>query len=382
MDSNRAQELLLRYIQQVATQNEIAELMDIASDAGQQHLLKEAIANLWEKWPSTQMLSSEQSATLFGKIEKSASSRIIHMKWMPWAAAACAIGIAFAVWLLPNKQPNQQPVAVVQPRPADVKPPAASHAMLTLDDGTQVPLDSMINGATYGNANIAISGRGDHEIKYAATTKVGTNTLSNPIGSKVITLVLADGSKLWLNSGSSVTYPTAFTGKDRKVSMSGEVYFEVAKDRSKPFMVDAKTCNITVLGTHFNVNAYEEDALNRTTLLEGSVLVTRNESKQVLKPGQQTEADNTGLKLINDADLEATMAWKNGFMSFRSADIPSILRQIQRWYGVGLQYPENMPRRTFTGDLSRDLTLNQVLKLLQASKIHFKLENNVLTVLP
>ncbi|MBL7698936.1 MAG: FecR domain-containing protein [Chitinophagaceae bacterium] len=382
MDSNRAQELLLRYIQQVASQDEIAELMDLAADANQQHLLKEAIANLWDRWPSTQMLSSEQSARLFGNIEKTTSPRIIRMKWMPWAAAACAIGIAFAIWLLPGKKTTQQPVTVARSHPVDVKPPAASHAMLTLEDGTQVPLDSMINGATYGSANVAISGRGDHEIKYAATTKVGTNTLSNPIGSRVVTLVLADGSKLWLNSGSSVTYPTAFTGNNRKVSMSGEVYFEVAKDRNKPFTVDAKTSSITVLGTHFNVSAYEEDALNRTTLLEGSVKVSHNKSEQLLKPGQQSEISNTGLKLVNDVDLEATMAWKNGFMSFRSADIPSILRQIQRWYGVGLQYPENMPRRTFTGDLSRDLTLNQVLKLLEASKIHFKLENNVLTVLP
>jgi ferric-dicitrate binding protein FerR (iron transport regulator) len=240
----------------------------------------------------------------------------------------------------------------------------------------------MANGSTYDQASIAINASGDHEINYANASKTGTNTLTNPVGSKVVTLVLADGSKLWLNSGSAVTYPTAFAGNDRKIAMSGEVYFEVMKDHRKPFYVKAKDFEVRVLGTHFNVNAYDEDSLSRATLLEGSVRVKLGNDELLLKPGEQSELSREKVKHVSDPDLEATMAWKNGYMSFRSADIPAILQQIHRWYGVEVNYPRNMPRRTFTGDIARSSTLNEVLKLLEVSKIHFVLENNVLSVSP
>jgi transmembrane sensor len=194
---------------------------------------------------------------------------------------------------------------------------------------------------------------------------------------------LSDGTDVWLNAASSITFPTAFTGKERKVTVTGEVYFEVAKNKAKPFKVIANEAEIQVFGTHFNVNAYADEPATQTTLLEGSVKITRGSSTAMLEPGQQATLNKSGqMSIVEDADIEMVMAWKNGFTSFKSADIQSIMRQVSRWYNVDVYYEGNIPERKFTGDISRNANLSQLLRLLEVSKIHFTIEKNRLTVIP
>jgi transmembrane sensor len=212
-------------------------------------------------------------------------------------------------------------------------------------------------------------------------------------------LVLPDGSKVWLNAASSIRYPVAFTGNERNVELTGEAYFEVAKNPAMPFKViipsstKAGRSMIEVLGTHFNVSAYNDEDATKTTLLEGKVRIVSGEwaagngrstgkkQEALLQPGQQALLFTSGqLKKIDDADVELAMAWKNGFTAFKSADIKSIMRQVARWYNVEVVYEGTIPQRSFTGGVSRDARLSELLHLLEVSKVNFRMEGNRLVV--
>jgi ferric-dicitrate binding protein FerR (iron transport regulator) len=208
------------------------------------------------------------------------------------------------------------------------------------------------------------------------------NTLGTPRGGQY-RLMLPDGSKVWLNAISSIRYPAAFTGKERVVEITGEAYFEVAKDATHPFkvLVHNGDMEISVLGTHFNVNAYNDEPIIKTTLVEGSVKVTRDKQTAVIKPGEQTELNSSGaLKIIHDADIDEAVAWRNGLFEFQDADLQSILRQVMRWYDVEVDYQGNIPERFFTAIISRDKTLTGVLEILKLSDIDYKLDGKKLVI--
>jgi len=193
---------------------------------------------------------------------------------------------------------------------------------------------------------------------------------------------LPDGTQVWLDAASSITYPTVFSGKDRKVSITGQAYFEVVKDKSKPFHVSVNNMDVEVLGTHFNINAYSDEASINTTLLEGSVKINAgNANTIVLRSGQQAQVGNQ-LKVVENANPEQVMAWKNGLFNFEGADIKTVLRQLGRWYDVEIVYKGEIPYRKFGGEVSRQLTLAQVLRLLQKVGISYTIEGKKLIVLP
>jgi ferric-dicitrate binding protein FerR (iron transport regulator) len=182
---------------------------------------------------------------------------------------------------------------------------------------------------------------------------------------------------------SSLRFPTAFNGDSREVELTGEAYFEVAKDKHKPFRVNVAGMQAEVLGTHFNVNAYPDEASVKTTLLEGSIRMVKGTASLLLRPGQQ--AQSKGLNdflLIKDADTDQAIAWKNGHFSFEGADVHALMRQIARWYGVQVRYEGEPGSTLFGGEIGRDLSLAQVLTGLSKSKVHFRLEGTILTVLP
>jgi ferric-dicitrate binding protein FerR (iron transport regulator) len=213
------------------------------------------------------------------------------------------------------------------------------------------------------------------------------NTVSTRRGGQ-FQVVLPDGSKVWLNTVSSLRFPTAFTGTERVVELTGEAYFEVEKNAAQPFRVHVSTAgdkgmDVRVLGTQFNVMAYENEAEIRTTLLEGAVKVMQGDKGKVLAPGQQAKLNRLGgLVLDENADVELAMAWKNGFTSFKSADIRSIMRQVERWYDIDVAYEGDVPDRTFSGGISRDANLSELIRLLEVSKIHFRMDGRRLTVTP
>jgi ferric-dicitrate binding protein FerR (iron transport regulator) len=211
------------------------------------------------------------------------------------------------------------------------------------------------------------------------------NAITTPKG-RQYQLTLADGSKVWLNAASSIRYPTAFPGNERVVEITGEAYFEITPDRIKPFRVFVKGMEVQVLGTHFNINSYDDEATIKTTLLEGSVKVKMNNNTRLLLPGQQAQiSSNAGdgdIKVVKDIDLAVVMAWKNGYFSFDKTDLGAVMRQISRWYIVDIIYTGKIPDRKFGGEISRNNNLSEVLKILEESKVKFRIEGAKIFVLP
>jgi ferric-dicitrate binding protein FerR (iron transport regulator) len=210
------------------------------------------------------------------------------------------------------------------------------------------------------------------------------NTLVTPRGRQQ-ELQLADGSRVWLNAQSSIRFPSTFPGSTREVTITGEAYFEVAKNPQKPFIVHVNNSSIEVLGTHFNVMAYNNEPAMATTLLEGAIAFHSNNQNLTLRPGQQSRLLSNGkLVLIPDADTDLAVAWKNGLQAFDQADLKTIMRQVGRWYDVDIEFVGDLAPRTFSGGIPRSANLSQLLQLFKATNIHFKIdaENKKLTVIP
>ena len=321
--------------------------------------------------------------------------RVLGMKRLTFAGVAAIFLViaAGAVILLLQGKANSRlashpPVSSLSKDPL----PGSDKAVLTLDDGSTILLDSARTGslALQGSTRVLKSKDGRLQYEPGAGNRPGQvsyNTLATPKGGQY-KLVLPDGSQVWLNAASSIRYPTVFTGTERKVEVAGEAYFEIAKNAAMPFkvLVDhqlkaANPMEITVLGTQFNVNAYSDEETIRTTLLEGSVKVARGAASGILKPGQQSRLQENGeMAWIPNADIEKVMAWKNGVFEFGDENLQTILRQVARWYNVEVVYEGAIPSDRFTGRVSRSTSLSGVLKILQLSDIRFKVENNKIIV--
>ena len=229
------------------------------------------------------------------------------------------------------------------------------------------------------NGQLAYQVSGSNKSPAGTTTPVEYNTMTTPRGGQY-QLQLPDGTKVWLNAASSITYPTLFAGGERRVEVRGEAYFEVVKDPKMPFRVSLPeqaskqgAQEIEVLGTHFNVNGYRDEPALTITLLEGAVKIDAS----VLKPGEAYS--NGKVKKVN---TEEAVAWKNGYFQFEQADIRTVLRQLARWYDVEVRYEGKIPERKFGGDIQRDSNLSDVLKGLELSQVHFRLEGRILTIIP
>lgn len=267
-------------------------------------------------------------------------------------------------------------------------------AILTLGDGSKIILDDAKNGilANQGGNSVLKAAQGEviysfiNDVKDPLTedqqVPVIYNTIETPKGGK-FQIVLPDGSKVWLNAASSLRFPTVFNGSKRQVELKGEAYFEVSHDKSKIFEVNTRNQVVQVLGTHFNINAYLDEPTVNTTLLEGSVRVSdlRTNMSQLLKPGEQSQLSEQ-IDVINLKDTNEAVAWKEGYFQFDEADIKTVMRQIERWYDVSVVYEGNLPNYRFGGEIERNLSLLQVLKVLEKTKVHFRLEGREVIVMP
>jgi ferric-dicitrate binding protein FerR (iron transport regulator) len=267
-----------------------------------------------------------------------------------------------------------------------------------LADGTTIVLDSAGNTtlATQGNTHIIKLNNGQLAYRDAdqrtPATALQYNTISTPKGGQY-EIILPDGSHVWLNAASSLRFPAAFTGNERIVALTGEAYFEVAKNPAQPFKVtftgSAGDGQVEVLGTHFNINAYDDEANSKTTLLEGKVKISRPQSgmqdpnPEILNPGQQAAiADGVGNIKVLAVDADAAIAWKNGVFSFDNVDIKTVMRQIARWYDVEVVYEGALAAEKFEGEIPRSSTLADVFKILELSAVHFKIEGRKVIVMP
>ncbi|MBO9572328.1 MAG: FecR family protein [Chitinophagaceae bacterium] len=283
--------------------------------------------------------------------------------WFRYAAAIIIIaGIGTYLW---NTQQKAKPL-ITSTKPVPVKNdvlPGGQKAILTLSDGKKIELNNTASETIHDQALSIENNNG--QLIYKKGELVAMNTMTTPKGGQY-QLTLADGTRVWLNAASSITYPTAFTGNKREVSITGEAYFEVAKNAQQPFHVKTPKEEITVLGTEFNVHAYNEEP-SKTSLIEGSVKI----NDRILQPGQAFINGN-----IISTNIEQDIAWKNGYFSFENKSLEQIMTELARWYDVQVTYEQGVPKMEFMGMVGRNLTLSQVLSGLQKVGLKLRLEEN------
>jgi transmembrane sensor len=378
MSTDRLRYLLDSYAGGTCTEDEIEELDKLLqADWTSMRFGQQAPGIDWEKMYKEIMVS---------RVGEPTPVRRLTRRWWYAAAAAVLVLVAGIALLESRNHPNEKPIVVALHN--DVLP-GGNKAVLTLGNGQQIILDSVHTGLLTQQGNARISKTDSGTLAYTSTgdqQDVVYNTLTCPRGGQ-FKIELPDGTDVWLNSASSIRYPTAFQDHERQVEITGEAYFEVARNEAKPFIVKATNTEVKVLGTRFNINSYGNEQAVKTTLLDGKITVALRDGRQhetgesiVLRPGQQAVA-TSALTIGNDVNVEQVMAWKNGFFSFDKADLTTVLRQLERWYDIDVKYAGNIPERHFTGELSRDLTLSQVISVLSEEDVKFKIEGKTLTVM-
>ncbi len=360
-------------LQQLASAHE-AVLMEVQEPVYDN---KEIVNNIYSRL--TAYYQAEVSAMAESNRQEATISRIRKRNYW-WAAAASLLVIGgSAIWLMRTQQPK--PAVIAE---SAVLEPGGNKAILTLANGQEIILDKQANGNIAVPGGITIIKADSGAIAYMRTgDNVQYHTLSTPRGGQ-FQLTLPDGSKVWLNSASSIRYPTAFTGSERKVEMTGEGYFEVAPDAAKPFTVKAGRLDVHVLGTGFNIMAYADENAIRTTLVSGSVKVTAGDATTVLTPGVQASLTPEGQTFKTfRPDLSEVLAWKNGQFRFNRTGIKNIMRQVARWYDVDIRYEGNVDNIEFQGILSRKVTAKALLETLEATgEVHFRIEGDHISVIP
>lgn len=336
-----------------------------------------------------QSLSTKLKKKLLSHINKGGSQHTPKLYFWRAAVVVLVVSATLVYFILSGSWYNQkqetrvQPVASVQ---EEIKP-GTNKAVLILHDGTEIELDSSENGALGQQGNTKIIKLADGRVKYndnklQKSSVVLYNTIATPRGGQY-QVQLPDGTNVWLNASSSIRFPAEFAGGDRKVEITGEVYFEVAHKAGSPFWVRTNQTEIKVLGTRFNVMAYENEYTLNTTLLEGSLIIQQDKYSQLMKPGNQVKLKKSGeAELVKEADVEEAVAWKNGKFLFASASMESIMRQVERWYDVEVQF-DSAPDVHLSGQLTRYASVKELLRKLElTNEVHFKIEKRKIIVVP
>lgn len=384
--------LLTGYIHQTLTRGQQHELDEWIAASDQNRMFFEEVTNQ-EKIQQTlawldQSDAPEKLKALKAQLQFTAKPGTVRLrKVWPYAIAASFIIIAgIAIQLIFSEKPDPAVAPIIAEKQQDVPAPNEDKATLTLADGTVITLEQAKDGelATQGNALVSKqAGQLVYHTGAGSTPNTALfNTVKTPRGGSY-PLTLSDGTRLWLNAASSIRFPAAFTGHERRVAITGEVYFEVAKNAAKPFRVEIeeKGTVVEVLGTHFNVNAYTDESISSTTLLEGSVKVLAGTKELILKPGQQARLSSSGsLDKITGIDTDEAIAWQKGLFQFTNADIRTLMRQLSRWYDIDVSYEGNLPGILTTGKAPRNISLANLLKILSLSGVRYKIKGKKLTI--
>lgn len=325
---------------------------------------------------------------LTAQIGDPVKTRSIAWKWI-WAAAIIIGVTGFGLFFFNQKNKQQTTIAAYKgPYKNDILP-GRNKAILTLANGKSVVLNNTHNGAIAKQGIAIVNKTASGQLTYITPASANTdnadiafNTVTTPRGGQY-QVTLPDGTNVWLNAASSLKFPTAFTGNERDVELTGEAYFEVAKNKEKPFKVNVNKMLVEVLGTHFDIMAYDNEPVIKTTLLEGSVKVKRDAANALLVPGQQALAfRNSSILKVQKADLEETMAWKNGYFIFHEENIQDIMKKVARWYDVDVVYQGNIKGENFGGSVSRFSNISELLQNLELTgTIHFKIDGRRVTVM-
>jgi len=398
LDKTQLTELAERFLLGIATEKEIALLHEWYDSAD-----KEEIELVFTPEPETagavgkRLFDGLQLVIQEGQQETRHRRIVLTRRWI--AAASVIFVVVFAgkyFWdAKRSTKPERSVVRVTKPR--NDLPPGSNKARLLLGDGSVIDLADAKNGTIKHEAGARIDkkdgqviydvSRGEEAAGGAGVSRKDEasemNTIQTPRGGQY-QVILADGTKVWLNSASSLSYPTTFTGKERQVQLKGEAYFEVAEDKNKPFKVSVADVQVEVLGTHFDVMAYEDETAINTTLLAGAVRVTRNGmGSRVLAAGQEASMDrSSGSLSVNEVDGEEAVAWKNGFFAFEGVSIETVMRQLARWYDVDVDY-EGKTDKHFHGMISRSSNVSEVFRMLELTgAVHFNTEGKKIIVKP
>jgi ferric-dicitrate binding protein FerR (iron transport regulator) len=382
---SRLQELFDRWMQNKCTpaeQEQLLELMEQAGPDALPPLLKEA----WDALQPQSKLSAAEKDHIVDSILQQSPAEETPRRFRWWAAAAAILVLCIAGGSWYGLQRQSATEAGHNAKAVHDVGPGKEGAILTLANGKTIVLDSLGNGLVASqNGTQVVLNNGSLQYNAEAADDISFNTMTTPRGRK-FQLVLPDGSKVWLNAASSLRYPTAFSGKERRVEITGEAYFEVSKNAAMPFIVKINDhTDIQVLGTQFNVQAYADEASIHTTLLEGAVRIRSHEQTRVLSPGQQAQISNSqgDLLVVNQANLEQVTAWKEGYFNFSGASLAVVMRELSRWYDIEVVYEGKIPDQQFEGELPRTLKLSQVIKILTKVDIKFRIEQgHKLVVLP
>jgi hypothetical protein len=382
------------------TPDENAILQDWITKDGNRQIFeeltpRETVIQMMKRAEEIRMTQNEKWQRLLDTIKPEEKGK--YRKMMFWLSAAASVIIVAGVLLYTTLSRKHNDGFVPAPSIAKVDDvqPGQFIAKLTLADGSVVILDSLSNGrlVQQGNTNV-YSNNG--QLVYKSTGKqneVLYNTLSTS-KAQTYTTVLSDGTKVWLNAESSIHYPVVFTGNVRKVEITGEAYFEVAPSVAvlsngqkvkRPFIVSLNGVTVEVLGTHFNINSYADEPAIKTTLLEGKVRVrsAKDNAQTILMHGEQAvvrRGQNEKIVVDKDVDVDAEVSWRFGYFNFNDADVKTIMRQLERWYDVEVEYQAEIPKAKFLGKIPRELTLFQVLNVLQKQNVHFKVEGKKIIV--
>ncbi|RFM36910.1 FecR family protein [Chitinophaga silvisoli] len=361
MDQKTFSILLEKYLGGNISQEEVNNLLDSLED--------DSMRQQWE-------------TAIGGILADQAQPRRQKRPLMPYAAAAAILTLLVSgiLYFTQRHEPAPKPLATQQ---AHTITPGGNKAILTLADGSQITLDSATNGAIAHQGNVQVIKLNNGQLAYKtdknSSSESHYNSLITPRGGQFM-IILPDGSKVWLNAATSLRYPTTFTGNTREVQLAGEAYFEIAQNAQQPFVVKVNNLEVKVLGTHFNIMGYPDEKSIQTTLLQGAVQVQHNTAAVRLSPGQQARLQDGNMTIKKDVDVEEIIAWKNGYFHFNHETLQGVMRQISRWYDVEVIYEGAVPEREFGGKIERNNSLNDVLKILELSNVHYKIKERKIII--
>jgi len=394
MTTDRLLLLVTAYLENQIQPEDYQELVDYIHHHYQDKTLADAINQLSEELelatdqevPSAEIYQAIIHDKRFETHRKQAAFPRINLQKTLWtiASVAACLLLLLIVFQVELKWPGKSKRSTTL---ASKIVPGSKKAVLTLADGKTIELDSFSSKALamQGDARLQIDkGKLIYDLLAAETKRsaILQNTITTPAGGEY-QAVLPDGTKVWLNAASSISFPVAFTGGERRVTITGEVYFEVAKNREQPFFVKAKEVSVKVLGTHFNVSAYSDDQQVNTTLLEGSVLVAKDDNRSLLKPGEQAKIRDQGKAIeVRKIDTEEILAWKNGYFFFNHEPLESVMKKMSRWYDVEIVYKGDPNGKKFDGTISRMDNIQQMITALELTKTaHFAIEGRRVIVM-
>lgn len=386
------EDLLDRYLAGSMTEPERLQFVELLNDP----FYSNRLATIVEQELHEHAFEGAPDATLLSSIQTHLQARLHQQNLKPSILSVYSRRLAVAAvflllltgaaywWQTAHKKPGATAASEATLPKENILTPGGNKAILQLGDGRQIVLDSAGEGTLAQQGHVKIIKLDDGQVAYQAASSQKTtpiyNTIITPKGGQY-QLQLADGSKVWLNASSSLRFPATFSGNERRVELTGEGYFEIAKNAAMPFHVQANQAKIQVLGTAFNINSYADESTIRTTLIEGSVQVTNARQTSLLKPGQQAAVNSQGQITVQDAvNVEEVVAWKNGMFQFKAASLETILRQAARWYDVSFEYNGGIADR-FSGQISRNVNADQLLKILELTgRVRFDIQGKTIVV--